>query len=173
MNLSNIEHLVNTVGAPMSILIALVYLLALLIKGPGMKVAQVVGETLADLVKRQIGQLATKEHVSLEHAETRATIGMEQTATRATIGMEQATTRATVEREHATTREHVSQVVHALRDRVRVPISEPVPSAPASSPVSAGAAAHAPHAEPVDRPRSAPPTLPSIQAPKRPTPGAA
>ncbi len=167
MNLSTIEHLVNTVGAPMSILLAFVYLLALLIKGPGMKVAQVVGETLADLVKRQIGQLATKEHVSLEHAETRATIGREQATTRATIGREQATTRATVEREHATTREHVSQVIH-----VRVPPSEPAPSAPASSPVSTGAAAHAPHAEPVDRPRSATPTLPSIQAPKRPTPGA-
>lgn len=104
MTTDNITHLVDRIGAPMALVLVILWVTHSAIKGPGMRLAELAGHALAELGKAgvaflgaataRIGELPA--HVTAEAVSTREAVRAEASATRA----------------------HVTDAVERIRDRV-------------------------------------------------------
>jgi len=104
MTTDNITSLVDRIGAPMALVLVILWVTHTAIKGPGMRLAELAGGALAELGKaavtylgaatQRIGELPA--HVTAEAASTREAVHLEASATRA----------------------HVTEAVEKIRDRV-------------------------------------------------------
>lgn len=104
MTTDNITSLVDRIGAPMALILVILWVTYTAIKGPGMRLAELAGGALAELAKaavsylgaatQRIGELPS--HVTAEAVSTREVVRAEASATRA----------------------HVTDAVERIRDRV-------------------------------------------------------
>lgn len=104
MTTDNISHMIDRIGAPMALMLVILWVTHSAIKGPGMRLAELAGQALAELAKagvsylgaatQRIGELPA--HVTAEAVSTREAVRAEASATRA----------------------HVTEVAEKIRDRV-------------------------------------------------------